>query len=124
MSPMVRHGSPGGSLPLLTTELVAADGVATLFVRGEVDLSVGAELGAAIDGAIAAATSTVIVDLHDTAYIDSTGLHCLLAGRRVACDRALDFNVVRPSAPARRLLEVTGLTELLHPRPTTATLSA
>jgi anti-sigma B factor antagonist len=111
-------------LPLLTTDLVTADGVATLFVRGEVDLSVGAELGAAIDGAIAAATSSVIVDLHDTAYIDSTGLHCLVSGRRVAADRALQFSIVRPSASARRLLEVTGLTELLQARPPTATLSA
>jgi anti-sigma B factor antagonist len=111
-------------LQLLKTDLVRADGVVTLSVHGEVDLSVGAELEAAIDGAIDAASSSVFVDLHDTTYIDSTGLHCLLAGRRTARARAIEFAVIRPSAPALRLLEVTGLTDVLRTPPAAQTLAA
>ena len=86
-----------------------APGVA---VRGEVDLSVVEEFEVALDTAIRDSVGAFVIDLSDLDFIDSSGVHLLLRARSLLGreDRALA--VVCPHGPVRRVLELSGCSEL------------
>jgi anti-sigma B factor antagonist len=94
------------------TPLAGAPGVR---VRGEVDMATAAELAAALDAAIRDTPGAFVVDLSETAFMDSSGLNVLLRARALLgrADRALVL--VCPPGPARRVLEVAGIVDLLAP---------
>jgi anti-anti-sigma factor len=82
-------------------------------VRGEVDISTVSDLALALDEAIRDSTGAFVVDLCAVDFLDSTGVSVLVRARAVLArdDRALV--VVCPEGPARRVFEVTGITDLL-----------
>lgn len=83
-------------------------------VRGELDLSTAPDLEAPLEDAIAAGDTSVLVDLSECEFIDSTGIALIVrAWQRL--DRGADGEgsgrVVISSGndQVRRVLEVTGL---------------
>jgi len=52
---------------------------------------------------------TIIVDLHDVEFIDSTGLGVLIGARRRSQDAGIKLVLARPSRATHRLLAVTGM---------------
>ena len=83
--------------------------VAVVMVEGEVDMVTASALQEELES-IAPGTS-VVIDLCDTPFMDSTGLHVLFAARQ-----ALDGRVhiaCGPSGPVARLFEVVGGTRSL-----------
>jgi anti-sigma B factor antagonist len=82
-------------------------------VLGEIDLSCGGELRAALEDALAGA-KPVIVDLEACTYIDSTGLGILARTFKTAPERV---RVACPNGPVRRIFDITGLTLELRIRP-------
>lgn len=58
---------------------------------------------------IAEAHSPAMVDLSAVTFIDASGLSELVAARRRVADTDVEIVLVDPSAPCRRILEVTGL---------------
>jgi len=96
-----------------------ADGVVVVAVHGEHDIASAPGLRAAIEEALSR-SQHVVVDLTSSTFVDSTVLGVLLAARERAQEEELGFAVVlEPAAgdPAvRRILEVTGLDELLPVR--------
>ena len=90
-------------------------GARLLSVSGEVDLSNVGTVTAAISGAIPSAASLVIVDLSETAYLDSTGLAMLFQiARQLGYTRQEFCLVVPPDSPIRRVLELTNLTRVIR----------
>jgi anti-anti-sigma factor len=88
-----------------------------LRVSGEVDLATAGDLEGALAGA---GGSTVIADLSDVPFMDSTGLNALVNGRRAIVEAGGSLAlVVVPQGPVARLLEITGMGGLL---PTHASL--
>jgi anti-anti-sigma factor len=85
------------------------DGVTVIRVRGEIDLANARTLDEALNRAAQAALP-VVVDLGETSYIDSTGLH-LLVKRNVAPGPRLA--VVFTSDLMRRIFTVLSLQELI-----------
>jgi anti-sigma B factor antagonist len=87
-------------------------GAPGLAVRGEVDINVADALEAALDAAILASEGAFTIDLSELEFIDSTGLHVLLRARGLLGreDRALA--VICPPGPGRRVLELSGMSEL------------
>jgi len=77
---------------------------------GEIDLGTVDALRRELDAA-REEVATVVLDLSGVPFIDSTGLHLLLAASRnsAAADWAL---VVRPSVVVQRLIEVNGTGDL------------
>ncbi|MFF9640924.1 STAS domain-containing protein [Kitasatospora aureofaciens] len=67
------------SSPLSLTEERRADGRSTLVAEGEIDMTNAADLAAALDAALGAITTPVLVDLTRVGYLDSAGLSVLLA---------------------------------------------
>jgi anti-anti-sigma factor len=76
--------------------------------RGEIDMAAADDLRAAISSAFDVDRSrTVVVDLRDVTFIDSTGVKELL--RPVV--EGFSLALRRPSGPVRRVLELSGLTD-------------
>ena len=80
---------------------------------GEVDLSTAAALRRELDAASMEA-DTVLLDLSDVTFIDSTGLHLLLDASHRSAGTDWSFFIVRPSEAVRRLIELSGTAELLR----------
>jgi anti-sigma B factor antagonist len=92
---------------------LAGDGTALVTVRGEIDFANCDELSACLREAIEnGSPQTVRVDLREAAFIDSTGLGALIDGYKAAGDSDARFIVVNPTATFRRVLDVTGLSDL------------
>lgn len=86
-----------------------------LVVSGEVDLSNVATVMAALSRSVPPDASVVIVDLSETAYLDSTGLAMLFRfARRLEYSRQEFCLVVPPASPVRRVLELTDATRVIR----------
>jgi anti-sigma B factor antagonist len=91
----------------------ADDGTTTVTVRGEIDFANCDELAACVRAAVEeSSTAQVRVDLQHAAFIDSTGLGALIEGYKAATEAGTRFQVVNPTRNFRRVLDVTGLSEL------------
>lgn len=90
------------------------DGIRVIAVRGELDLSTAPELERPLEEAIASGDASVLVDLSECEFIDSTGIALIVrtwqqldqgangggTGRVVICSH---------NDQVRRVLEITGL---------------
>jgi anti-sigma B factor antagonist len=90
-----------------------APSVAEVTMHGEHDIGTAAMLQAALDEAIA--HSSVIVDLSECAFIDSTVITLLLKARQRVSDRGEQMVIVLPPEQHQvaRVIEMTGLAEFL-----------
>jgi len=95
-----------------TTSVESSRVVVTL--AGECDLAVRDELTAVLVAA-ADGTKLVFVDLTEVHFLDSSGLHALLSGHRAAIERGARLYAGNAGGPVARVLEVTGVGELLRP---------
>lgn len=90
-------------------------GTRVVAVAGEVDLATGPELERALLAIPAAAS--VIVDLTDCGFIDSTGLHILFRAHERLGRSGGQLAVVSPNRPVLTVLEVTRLDQILATYP-------
>lgn len=85
------------------------DGVRVVSVVGELDQATLPDLEGPLEQAVDAGGS-VLVDLSDCSFIDSSGLGALVSTReRLLESEDRGFGICCPDAQVRRLLEVTGL---------------
>jgi anti-sigma B factor antagonist len=94
-----------------------------LAVAGEVDLATVPELERAVKGVLEDGSENLVIDLGDTTFMDSTGLRVLITADRdfKQADRELAI-LVKPG-PISRLIDVSGMHELLHVIENTAELA-
>jgi len=88
--------------------------VATVSVRGELDLVSSPTLEKALHRAIDADVDVVLLDLRGLDFMDSTGLHLLIKAQQRAQAAARRFALIRGGAQVERLLSLTGASELLE----------
>ena len=89
------------------------DGTATVTVHGEIDYANCDDVAQAIRDAVAEwAPARLRVDLRNATFMDSTGLGALIEGYRAATEAECEYAVVNATASFRRVLTVTGLSEL------------
>jgi anti-anti-sigma factor len=112
-------GSPAFKKATIEVRSPQAD-VALVVLAGEHDLYSGEELRQSFELCLARCHH-LIVDLTAAEFIDSTIIHVLLQTMRSATELDRKFNVVLGTAPApavERILEVTGVSQLLGVVPT------
>jgi anti-anti-sigma factor len=93
-------------------ELDFHDGVARLAFTGELDLETAPTLREVVADVCRHDIDSVVVDLAGATFIDSVGLSVLLSTHLRLQDEGLTLGVV-PSAPARRMFELAGVTGVL-----------
>lgn len=93
---------------------VAADvASATVFLRGELDMSGVDRARSAIEQAEASTAGFIVLDLSQLEFIDSTGLEVMLRAARRAHEDGRRLIVQKPSRYVRRLLEMTAIDQSL-----------
>lgn len=100
--------------PFEATAAQLEDGVRVIVVRGELDLSTASDLEGPLDEAVSSHDDSVLIDLTDCEFIDSTGIALIVrAWQRLdnSADGEGSGRVVICSAndQVRRVLEITGL---------------
>ena len=106
-APFLSGGSPAqGPLEVTVGERGRTP---VLYVRGEVDLSTCEELEAAIQLAEEPAPATLVLDLSQVSFLDSTGVRTLLKADARARDDGRRLVLIGPPEPAARVFRVTML---------------
>ena len=91
-------------------ELPAPDGVASLVLRGELDMAAAPELRARVDAA--AGARALLIDLAEATFVDSAVLKELLRADSELARHDTRLVLVAIAAPVRRLLDLTRTAEL------------
>ncbi len=85
-----------------------------LLAQGEVDVLTASKLASALIGVVRSGGGDVVVDLNDTVFIDSAGLHVLLNAQRWLTRRDRQLRVICGSGPVRRVIELARLVDTLN----------
>ena len=106
------------STPLdITVDDTGTGSERTVVVRCEVDLDSSDQLSCVLTDTVAALgdgpSARLHLDLDGVGYMDSTGLRAVLMARDELLQRGGSLDVVAASAIVRRLIEITGLHDLL-----------
>lgn len=102
----------------LTVHTEQRGDVVVVSVAGELDMATAPQLQDQITDLLDKGRSRLVFDLANVSFCDSTGLSVFVRAKN-SCDEA--GGVVRLAAPQRgvlRILEVSGLVEVLHTYPT------
>jgi anti-sigma B factor antagonist len=83
-----------------------------LKVAGEVDIQTSPVLHDHLTRVLDEGHTSVIVDLTDVTFLDSTGLSVLIAGLKRCQGSGGSLRVASPQPNVRRVLEVTGLDDV------------
>jgi anti-anti-sigma factor len=83
-------------------------------VSGEVDLSTADQLEGSVSGLLERGFPQVIVHLRGVTFLDSSGIHALLACHRLASDLKALMQVILGDQSSRRALEMTGVIDHLN----------
>jgi anti-anti-sigma factor len=95
-------------------ERTSQDGVEMVLVEGEVDIASASRLISVLNSSVAEALKSVIVDLTQVGFMDSTGLALLINANRRLMLRRKGFAVICPPGPLRRVFEITDMVDTLH----------
>lgn len=110
-----RTGSGGtfdtfGGEPFVT-EVEQRDDITIMQPRGELDVATAGTLQAALDDI--ECSKHIVLDLRGLSFIDSTGLHLLIALHQRAQRDEFQLTLVAPAAPLDRAIQLCGLDQTL-----------
>jgi anti-sigma B factor antagonist len=98
----------------LTLASEIQDGLYRIVLRGDLDVSTSPKLNAALSDVRVAQCHTLIVDLSELAFMDSTGLSAVLVAEMHARTRGQRFAVVRGPRHVQELFRLTGVDHFLE----------
>jgi anti-sigma B factor antagonist len=94
----------------LSIDLKTEGGDTLVFkLRGSLDLATAPTIRAALTEATEKGNKSLIVDLTQLEFLDSTGLGILIGAHRRAAEHGGSFRLVIKDGPISRLLNITGL---------------
>lgn len=97
----------------LEVSVRSVDAIDLLAVEGEIDFGTSERFGEALRTVVLDRAGEVLVDLRDVAFMDSTGIHHLVAAQRRLALQGRQFALVCAPGPVHDVLETTGLLEQL-----------
>lgn len=112
MHPVDEDGDSMQSDFLVDTQ--ATGRAVTLALSGELDLVSSPILEEAFERVYETDAELVIVDLRGLEFMDSTGLHRLVAAQQRAVHSGRRFGLIRGGEQVQRLFDLTGIAELLR----------
>jgi anti-sigma B factor antagonist len=104
-------------MPVMTGEMQTSiglsEGVATVFVVGEIDIAVVHDLAGVIDNVLGKGLPTLVVDLSAVTFCDSSGLGQFLHAADECTNLGVEFRIVGANQNVRKVFELTETTDLL-----------
>jgi anti-sigma B factor antagonist len=85
------------------------DGAVVVSVQGEIDVANAPRLWDALDEAIRTTTPRLVIDLHDTVFVDSAALTVFVRAFKRLRHQGAELVLHSPRANARKVLNITGL---------------
>ena len=82
-------------------------------IVGELDMADGEQVGKVLIDAAQARKPIIRLDLAGLTFADSSAIKAILMGAQAAEERGVTYELVNPHDRVRRLLEVTGLSNVL-----------
>ncbi|MFG2054720.1 STAS domain-containing protein [Micromonospora sp. NPDC048930] len=98
----------------LTVTYAQRDGSACLRLAGELDMSTAPQLNDAIDRLAAEGQRQFLLDLTELTFCDSTGIAAFVRGDNAAAADGGWLRITGATGRVARVLEVTGLAEVLR----------
>jgi anti-anti-sigma factor len=98
----------------LVVDVSGDDDAVVLALQGELDPHTAPQLREALDRAVTDDTRLLVLDLSGILFVDSSGLRVIISAYRTMTDRDGRFVLRAPSATTRRILDVTGLADLIE----------
>jgi anti-sigma B factor antagonist len=98
--------------PTFSTEVEKSDGATLIHVRGEIDMETAGRLRDAIEPHLGP-DQRIVLDFSDVEFMDSSCLKVLVQARGSLTADGGSLVLRNPSAIARRMLDATGLQDLL-----------
>jgi anti-sigma B factor antagonist len=92
---------------------VGEDMVVVAF-RGEFDLAAEHAAATALAEALAAEPDSIVVDLRELSFMDSTALRCLIRAKSLADTLGQELALLNGTGPAERVLTLAGVNEQLE----------
>ncbi len=83
--------------------------VHTLRLSGELDLATTHRVEAELKRVEASGAQTIVIDLSDLSFINSTGVHLLVDAEARSRAQSNDLALLRGSAAVQRVLEICGV---------------
>jgi anti-sigma B factor antagonist len=99
--------------PLFAVHDASCGTTRTVVAAGELDLSVAARFDAAVTSALESGAETVVVDLADLTFIDSSGVHVLLRAHRRALGGTVRLIILPAADNVQHVFEMCGLHTVL-----------
>jgi anti-sigma B factor antagonist len=96
-----------------STEVNATDEATVIHVRGEIDMATAGRLRDVIEPHMGP-EQTIILDLSEVEFMDSSSLHVLVQARGRLTENGGSLILRNPSRAAHRVLTVGGATDLLE----------
>lgn len=94
---------------------VDAGPITTITLAGDLDPATAPQLEEALATVVSDQTvGRVVLDLSGLSFLDSSGLRVLVAAREALGSRDADLALKGPTANTRRLLDITGLSEVIE----------
>lgn len=93
-------------------DTVELDGHAELRLVGELDMDTASRLAAALEPVYEHGVATLVLDLSELGFIDSSGLHHLVKALKHQRERGGEVVLHAPTNQTLRVLELVGLTTL------------
>ncbi|CAL9487638.1 hypothetical protein SUDANB176_03181 [Streptomyces sp. enrichment culture] len=87
-------------------------------VQGALDLHTAHRLADTLQPLLLTDGHSVLLDLSGVAFLDSTGLTCLIAAYRTARTNGARLALIAPSERVRHMLALTGVDQVLRSYPT------
>lgn len=96
----------------LAIEVLPSDGQTVISLAGELDVSTSGELREALER-IDVRVPSIILDLSELSFVDSTGIGCLFKLERRAADHGCLVVARNPQPQIHRVMEMTQLNRLI-----------
>ena len=87
--------------------------VVTVRLHGEVDVLNVDRVRVCLVEALESRPATIVVDLAELSFIDSTGLGAIIFGFQRARDQGVEFQLAHPSRGVRQILVLSGVLEVI-----------
>ena len=94
----------------LTVDVRDEDGTVVVGLSGELDMTGVVKMRAALDAALGGHPRRLVLDASGLNYMDSSGIALLI----LLTHKAQEVQVRNPTPIVRQLIEMTGLSEILH----------